>query len=137
MSFYNEDKLKPEDVTIGTEIVESCRGFCFNGYKFGKVVRETRTQWITDLGSRYRKEDLRVIGSDRYGRMELKTDKHVKTQEKFELTNKVKNVLYDLGNKKYQTKELTTEQLKTVLVKGLEIINIIAPPKDNNDIIGS
>lgn len=110
------DKLKPEDVKIGTEIVESRGGFGFRGYEFGKVVRETKTQWVTDLGSRYRKEDLRAIGTERYGRMTAKTAEHVERHNTYILERKIGNLIYDLSSIRNSVPEhLSTEELKDII----------------------
>ena len=114
---FNENKLKPEDVKIGTEIVESRSGYGFRGYEFGKVIRETKTQWVTDLGTRYKKENLRVMGSDSYGCMIAKTKEHVEMNKKYILTKKIGSILHDLSMiRNMIPRDLTTEELKDIFL---------------------
>lgn len=114
------------EVGIGTEIVESRGGFGFRGYIFGKIIRETKKQWVADTGTKYWKENLTVVGD--YGRLEIKTQKHVDDHNKYSLKSQIGSIAYDIGSLRNKIPDdLTTEQLKTLLAKVKDVYEIIKP----------
>lgn len=100
---------------IGTEIVHSRGGFGFNGHIFDKIVRETPTQWVSELGYRYKKDGLVRIGD--YGTLTVKTEDHVNRNRVYELQSNIDSKLYDLS--------MVRNRIKITSVKDLERIEKI------------
>lgn len=112
-----------ENMGIGVEIVERYGGYGFNGYIFTRVTRETRTQWVCENGSRYRKDTQSVVGG--YGRMILATDNHREANRIYNVKAKITKELYELNHSRNHIEIDGLDDLKEVyllLTKVREIL---------------
>lgn len=102
------------EIKIGTEIVEAKGGFGFSGYLFDTIVRETKTQWVTSRGKKYRKDSLRVVG-DGYGTLTVKTQEHVERNNKYNAESKVRMQMSKLGELRNKIpSNLSIEELEEI-----------------------
>lgn len=85
-------------IEIGTKIVEDAGGYGFNGYRFGEVVRETKTLWVTSLGTKYYKKDLSLQGGGYFTKMKLETQEHRLEHEKYVTKREISLLLSQLGD---------------------------------------
>ncbi len=86
------------EIKIGTKVTESRGGYGFNGYYFTEIVRETRTQWVCESGTRYRKLCLRLIDSNSYGSLKITTDEHIKKHNIYVVISNTTSLIYDLNS---------------------------------------
>ena len=102
-----------ENIGIGTSVTESRGGFGFNGYSFTKIARDTKTQWVCENGSRYKKDGLGRIGD--YGRLQVTTPEHIQKNKICNLRSQIGSELYDLGNMRNRHELNSIEGLNKVL----------------------